>query len=238
MILKIKKGFMKYVWRLQQSQMIVGVIFWSLTLSGIFFPYFKPHFVNLGLISSSQVAIGLFILFLVVLIIILMIGYVYDKVFKMWAEQRIVAIERNIFFHTKQNAKEIVHWQYYHIPLHTALDLKAEAEFLNKWNERCMEEDKILRGDVYSIARWSNECKLKPKKDRWLRNVKEYFSPRTDWMRRFLNCSHRRQIPCFCHDGLSSRQSGSKVHTADTAVCPARPERIYPEVSVPPIKPG
>ena len=173
--MKVKKGFMKYVWRLQQSQMIVGVIFWSLTLSGIFFPYFQPHFVTLGLISSSQVALGLFIFFVVVVIIILMIGYVYDKVFKMWAEQRIVAVERNIFFHTKQNAKEIVHWQYYHIPLLTALGLKAEAEFFNKWNERCMEEDKILRSDVYSIARWSNEYKLRPKKDRWLRNVKEYF---------------------------------------------------------------
>jgi hypothetical protein len=153
--------------------MIVAPIFWSLTLSGIFYEYVSPVFVRLGLIESSQVALGLLILIICIFLLVLFIGYVYDKVLKMWAEQKIVAVERNIYAHTRQNAKEIVHWQYYLIPLMNALDLKEEASFLNRWNEHCMEEDKVLREDVYKIARWINEYKMKPSKKRWLLPVQE-----------------------------------------------------------------
>lgn len=176
--LKIKKGFMKYIWRLQQSQMIVGVFYWSLTLAGIFYPYFAPLFIRLGLISSSQVALGLLILIVMVMVIILMIGYLYDKVFKMWAEKRIVEVERNIYFHTKMQGKEIVHWQYYHIPLLKALGCDAEAEFFNKWNERLMEEDEVLRADVAKTAKWIHEYKIRPKDKRWLKSVKDNLEKR------------------------------------------------------------
>jgi hypothetical protein len=91
----------------------------------------------------------------------------------MWAEQKIVTIERNIFAHTKQNAKEIVHWQYYNIPLMRALDLNEQAEFYNRWNEHCMDDDKVLRDDVYKIARWINEYKMKKPSKRWLLPVQE-----------------------------------------------------------------
>jgi hypothetical protein len=153
--------------------MIVGAFYWSLIMAGIFFPFFHPLFVDLGLTGPGQVAIGLLILFISVFILILFIGYVYDKVFKMWAEQKIVIVERNIYLHTKQSAKEIVHFQYHHIPLLRGLGLQAEGDFFNKWNERCMEEDKVLRDDVYKIARWSNEYTLRPKKDRWLKDIRK-----------------------------------------------------------------
>ena len=169
---------MKYLWRLQQTQMIVGVFFWSLTLAGIFFEYFKPIFVNLGLINSSQVGLGLLILIIMVAVSVLIIGYFYDKVFKLWTEKRVVDMERNIFFKTKLSAKEIVHWQYYQITLLKSLKLHAQAEFFNIWNERVMEEDKILRDDVAKIAKWVNSYDLRPKDDRWLRTVKDELDKR------------------------------------------------------------
>jgi hypothetical protein len=172
-MVRLKKGFMKYIWRLQQSQMIVGVFYWSLTLAGIFYPYLSPVFDRFGLVGPSQVALGLLILFVIVLLFILFIGYIYDKTFKMWAEQRIIQTERNIFALTRQSAKEIVFWQYNHLPFLIAHGLKAEAEFFNRWNERCVEEDKILLEDVYKIAKWTNEYKSPPGQTKSLRKFKE-----------------------------------------------------------------
>jgi len=139
--------------------MIVGIFYWSLSIAGIFYPYFAPIFIKFGLLKSSQIALGIIIIFIFVMSTILIIGYIYDVGLRMWAEHQIVSIERNIFAHTKQSAKEIVQWQYLNIPLLFAHNCNSEANFWIKWNRRCMIEDEILRNDVITILNWVNESK-------------------------------------------------------------------------------
>jgi hypothetical protein len=170
-----KKIFMIHFWRIQQCQTIISVLFWSATLAGVFFEYLKPWFIKYGIIEQHQVGLGLLIIFLMVLGLISLFGYIYDVFLKLWIEANIVGVERDIYARTKQFAKEIVQWQTYYIPLLRALDRKHEADFFEKWNERCMEEDPRLRRDVLAIVRWVNSYQMKSEKERWLKDIRKEF---------------------------------------------------------------
>jgi hypothetical protein len=170
-----KKVFMIHFWRIQQCQTIISVLFWSATLAGVFFPFLSPWFVRFGLIEQHQVGLGLTYIFLMVLGIISLFGYIYDVFLKMWVEMNIVSIERDIYARTKQYAKEIVQWQIYFIPILRKVGRNHEADFFEKWNERCMEEDPRLRRDVMAIVKWVTGYKLRSKDERWLKDLQKEF---------------------------------------------------------------
>jgi len=119
--MRIKKAFMTYLWRVQQSQAIISIVFWSLTISGIFYQYVAPLFQRWGLVSSKDVALGLSLLFLLTLSIMLAAGFLYDNVLQLWKEQVEVTRERNPYANGKLLPKELNLYRDFHLPLAKAI---------------------------------------------------------------------------------------------------------------------
>lgn len=88
-----KKAIMTALWRVQQAQMVISIVFWSLTLTGVFYPYLRAKWFD-GVIGPERVLEGMIIMFLMVVLLIVLFGLVYDKL-KFWKEQNIVTQERN-----------------------------------------------------------------------------------------------------------------------------------------------
>jgi hypothetical protein len=86
---------MTTLWRVQQAQMVISIIFWSLTLTGIFYPYIRTRVLN-DVIGPERVFLGMALIFLGVVALVLAFGYLYDR-FRFWREQITVAQERNPF---------------------------------------------------------------------------------------------------------------------------------------------
>jgi hypothetical protein len=93
--MNVKKSIMTVLWRVQQAQMVISIIFWSLTLTGIFYPYIRVRALN-DLIGPERVFLGMALIFLGVVAMVLAFGYLYDRL-KFWREQITVAQERNPF---------------------------------------------------------------------------------------------------------------------------------------------
>lgn len=93
--MQIKKRVMTALWRVQQAQMIISIVFWSLTLTGVFYPYVRERFFN-SILGPERVAIGMLIMFLGVITCIVLFGLMYDRL-KFWREQTMVVQERNPF---------------------------------------------------------------------------------------------------------------------------------------------
>jgi hypothetical protein len=91
----MKKTIMTMLWRVQQAQMMISILFWSLTLTGIFYPYIRVRILN-DLVGPSHVFLGMAMIFLFVVGLIVLFGYLYDRL-KFWKEQVMVAQERNPF---------------------------------------------------------------------------------------------------------------------------------------------
>lgn len=89
----IKKRVMTGLWRVQQAQMVISIIFWSLTLTGVFYPYLRDKWFD-GLLGAERVLEGMVLMFLLVVFLIVLFGLVYDKL-KFWKEANIVIQERN-----------------------------------------------------------------------------------------------------------------------------------------------
>ena len=91
----MKKKIMTVLWRVQQAQMVISIVFWSLTLTGIFYPYISERILD-DLVGPENVALGMIVIFLGVMGLIILFGYTYDRM-KFWKEQVIVIQERNPF---------------------------------------------------------------------------------------------------------------------------------------------
>ncbi len=85
---KTKAFFARQIWRMRKSSSIVNLLFYSLTLSGIYLPYVSKA------VEMNQ-ALLLAILYLVSFFALLGIGILYDIVLKMWKEDNIVEVKRN-----------------------------------------------------------------------------------------------------------------------------------------------
>lgn len=119
---RFKKSIMKTIWRVQQSQMVTSPIFWSLTLTGIFYDKVAEKFNNFGLPRSNMVG-GVTIMFTIVVLSIMIFGFLFDK-FQFWKEQQVVIIERNPFASKgRMHPNQIVYWS-------------AVAELLPEDNEK------------------------------------------------------------------------------------------------------
>jgi len=84
-----RKWLMKQQWRMVQIRGIWSVFYGILLLAYAYYNYI-PYFYEMG-------ALGPFMMSAAILIIFLISGYLYDRVFMMWAPAIEVATERNPF---------------------------------------------------------------------------------------------------------------------------------------------
>jgi hypothetical protein len=152
--MSIKKKLMELMWRMQQSQTIIGVLMWSLTLTGIFYPYMRDKF---GF-DPSDVLLPMMLLFLFILGMVVLIGVIFDKL-RFWKEQNIVLAERNPYATFKFYPKEI-HWARLWLVLAKQQkdpppEVRREIEFFEKWMERLMAEDPHYREEVEEIESYA-----------------------------------------------------------------------------------
>ncbi len=103
----IKKWVMRQYWRMQQSQSIISLGLLGSSLTLLLWPYLRWRFSNscneslcfsdtfMGIPSTY---LGLLGIFFSLILIVLCVGYLYDRVFSLWAAQRSVDFERNPFW--------------------------------------------------------------------------------------------------------------------------------------------
>jgi hypothetical protein len=162
----LKKRLMEFMWRLQASQTIIGIIFWPLTLTGIFYPYIRERTDNFGLGQESVLG-GMLILFSIIVLFIVIFGLIFDKL-RFWKEQNIVLIERNPYASIKLNAKEIYWMKMWSLALRAnpglSADLKKELELFDRWINYNLAEDIVLRNEVERIKMTISEEATAPDK--------------------------------------------------------------------------
>ncbi len=152
-----KKKLMKNFWRVQQAQMVISVVFWSMTLTGIFYPYLIVKFPEWGF-GQENTFLGILLLFSLVIVSIFIFGYLYDK-FKFWKEQQLVIVERNPYTSWKLNPVQTM-WAEMWIETAKAMEnktpeLEAKIKFFEAWIARLEEIDpwtKEMRGLVKKFA--------------------------------------------------------------------------------------
>ena len=149
----LKKKLMEFMWRLQASQTIVGLVFWPLTLTGIFYPYFRDRTNNFGMGPESVLG-GMLMLFLMIALAIVIFGVIFDKL-KFWKEQNIVLIERNPYAGIRLNAKEVYWVKMWSLLLRSYPDIspetKKQLELYDKWIDYNIREDKFLQEELDRI---------------------------------------------------------------------------------------
>ena len=103
----VKKWVMRQYWRMQQSQSIISLGLLGSTLTLLLWPMLEWRFsdkCDAGLcFSNSFLGIpatyfGLLGIFSTLVLIVLSIGYLYDRVFSLWTAQRSVDFERNPYW--------------------------------------------------------------------------------------------------------------------------------------------
>lgn len=152
----MKKYLMKQLWRIQQSQAIISIIFWSLTLTGIFYPYVHTYIEEIFGFAGFKIGgliIGLAILFVFVFVVILFIGFLFDML-KFWKEQQIVIVERNPYTTTRIFVKEILNYRHFYVPMLRATNNIEEAEFFEKWIKKALDEDADLKREYEKAEKW------------------------------------------------------------------------------------
>jgi hypothetical protein len=153
----LKKKVMKTFWRVQQAQMVISVVFWSMTLAGIFYPLLIDKFPDWAG-GQENTFIGIILLFAVVLSGIFLFGFVYDK-FKFWKEQQLVIVERNPYTSWKLNPVQTM-WAEMWVETAKAIpdktpELEAKIKFYEAWIARLEEIDpwtKEMRGLIEKFA--------------------------------------------------------------------------------------
>ncbi len=158
----VKKFFMKHLWRFQQSQAFVSIIFWSLALAGIFYErsgwYFK-HYLGLSSDPNEQVVTKMLVLMGIVLVMVVIVGFLYDTILRLWEQQNIVQMERNVFAQYKFNVKELLMMKNLYIPiLKSVNDGKYDRElaFMERWIEKILPEDTIATMYYNHVRAWVN----------------------------------------------------------------------------------
>ena len=147
-----KKFLMTVVWRITQAGPILSIFFWSTTLAGIFWPILGQRnppgplwsFVTgvLGVGEDRATLVGILLLFLLFAGFILLVGFLYDRVFKLWREQMDVIYERNPYAEDTLYRKEMTAYEQYYLPLAKAVykvspdpELKEAIARVEKWVE-------------------------------------------------------------------------------------------------------
>ncbi len=125
-----RKWLMRQYWRLQQSQSIISMIFWINASTLLIWPYirwrFNPEDLFLGIPMTYW---GILSIALLVMIVVLIIGWTYDKIFSLWKEHQNVVLERNP-------------WATYQLTPRDAMILGYVTKLIRKQN---LEDEKIQK---------------------------------------------------------------------------------------------
>lgn len=145
---QIKKGLMTYIWRIQQSQMLISILFWSLTLTGVFYQYIAPLFDQYFGVSQENVLGGMLLLLFMVLFGVVLVGVVYDRVFKLWQEGSVVSVERNPYSRFLLMPKEILLWKRCQLRILKEVakddpETMKDIEFMDRWMDKLLEDPKV-----------------------------------------------------------------------------------------------
>ena len=155
----VKKGLMVQLWRIQQSQAIISIFFWSLTLAGVFYKdYIHPHFVAWGIVRIEDVFLGTVILFFIIVVVFLIFGLLYDRVLRLWVEQTTVAVERNPYSKERLMPKEVVFWQRGYLSIMKEIakkdsSMQKDLDFMDKWMSKSLQEPG-LKKEVEELEQW------------------------------------------------------------------------------------
>ena len=165
MMKPLQKFGMKLMWRLQAIGALYSVVMLTITLTLVVYPYvnwrFFDVFDSIGLDFGTQSDIVITaIIFVVIVSAALTFGFVYDRILKLWKTSNQVAMERNPYAKNLMNPKEVLNWQYYFVPMLRASGCQKEAEFMEKWNQRVLNENPELKKEVAGIMKWIDAYKL------------------------------------------------------------------------------
>ena len=155
-----KKWFMRQYWRVQQSQTIISMAFWVTTLTLLIWPYLSWRFENDSTFAGiSTTYFGLLGIGATVIILVLLVGVVYDVTFGLWREHATIIGERNPFqtYQISPNFAIIL--------LQTNLilsklgeddeDIKRHCEFVDRWFRWNVDTEIFAR----TMAGWENIMK-------------------------------------------------------------------------------
>ena len=128
----VKNFFMTVIWRVGQTGAILSLFFWSTALAGIFWPIvgitggnqlgpLGSFLVSIGVPLDRVTVVGLLLLFFLFASFILVIGWLYDRVFKLWREQMYIATDRNPFADDHLLRKEVQLFRQFYLPLARAV---------------------------------------------------------------------------------------------------------------------
>jgi hypothetical protein len=116
----IRKWLMKQQWRIVQIRGIWSLFYGILLLAIAYFEYI-PFFVDMG-------TLGPFVFAVLILLVFLVLGYVYDRILVMWAPSQEVSMERNPYQYVPA-PKDRVFW----FPVYSAL-LDASEKIADKYD--------------------------------------------------------------------------------------------------------
>lgn len=159
----LKKWVMRQYWRMQQSQSIISMGLLGSSLTLLLWPYVSWRFSSScdeGLCFSNSVLgipatyFGLIGIFFSLVLIVLCIGYLYDRVFSLWTAQRSVDFERNPF------------WTYALSPMFM-MNMAMTAENL----KRSSPDDEQLQSEMDWILEY---CKANADSEIWARTVQHW----------------------------------------------------------------
>ncbi|MCK4615011.1 MAG: hypothetical protein KAU14_09420, partial [Thermoplasmata archaeon] len=87
------------------------------------------------------------------------VGFLYDTILRLWEQQNIVQMERNVFAQYKFNVKELLMMKNLYIPiLKSVNDGKYDRElaFMERWIEKILPEDTIATMYYNHVRAWVN----------------------------------------------------------------------------------
>jgi hypothetical protein len=152
----VKMRVMTYLWRLQQSQLIVSMILWAVLLTLTSYQYVGWR---LQQFFFNSIYLGFLILFLIIFGFIILVGFAFDAIFKLWKEQSIVIAHRNPYLKERLYPKEVVMWRHMFLPIlkrfeDTNPEVKEEIAFMERWINRCMDADSETKKEVDEVEAW------------------------------------------------------------------------------------
>lgn len=100
----MKKWAMRQYWRIQQSQAMISLGFWTATITLLVWPYVSWRFnSDETFLLIPMTYVGLISIAVIVLGIVLIAGFSYDVTFGLWRDHITVNQERNPFSTYKLN---------------------------------------------------------------------------------------------------------------------------------------
>jgi hypothetical protein len=159
----VKKWVMRQYWRMQQSQSIISMGLLGSSLTLLLWPYLKWRFsedCDSGLCFSNSFLgipatyLGLLGIFFSLVLIVLCVGFLYDRVFSLWTAQRRVDIERNPF------------WTYALSPMFM-MNMALTAENLKR---NCPDEPEMQAQMDWIL----NYCSVNADTEMWARTVQNW----------------------------------------------------------------